>query len=228
MAISVLDVRDTFAPPHVRVPALRLVAGTATRTSADRRLPLVPVAAGLVAIVESIGLLAVAVTGIDGVLSSPLRPAGWIVALGLLMLAGWIVLCAGGGASLIDGSGRKLLVGVAYGEMVLVAALLVIATVLPAFAPPAGLSLPLLGLIALAVPVGKLLLAGTPAAREWVAAGPRTRACLPDPVATHRVLATATLGVIGASLAALAVLAPAQGPDNGAGSAVASVVYEND
>ena len=46
MAISVLDVRDTFVPPHVRVPALRLVSGTATRTSADRRLPLVAVAAG--------------------------------------------------------------------------------------------------------------------------------------------------------------------------------------
>jgi hypothetical protein len=224
MAISVLDVRDTFAPPHVRVPALRLVAAA----SARRRLPLAALAGGLLAILEAVGLLAVALTGLDDVLASPFRPAGWVIALGLLVLAGWIVLCAGGGAALIDGSGRKLLLGVAYAEMALVAALLVVATTTPLFVPPAGLPLPLLGLLVLAVPVGKLLLAGVPAAQQWVSAGPRTPEVTPDPVATHRVLATLTLGVIGASLVALVAFAPAPGSGNGAESAAVSVVYSND
>jgi hypothetical protein len=232
MAISVLDVRDTFATPHVRVPALRLVAGgasdTPSATTAPRRLPLSALAGGLLAIVESIALLAVALTGLDGVLSSSVRPTTEIVVLSVVVLAGWIVLCAGGGAALIDGAGRKLVVGVAYGEMVLVSALLVIATALPVFAPPAGLPLPLLALVLLAVPVAKLLLAGAPAAGRWVAGGPRARVCLPDPVATHRVLATATLGVIGAALVAVAVLAPAQGPGDGSESAASTVVYQND
>jgi hypothetical protein len=175
-----------------------------------------------------VGLLAVALTGLNGALASPVRPAGSVVALGLLGLAAWIVLCAGGGAALIDGAGRKLLLGVAYGEMVLVSALLVGATATPLFAPPAGLPLPLLALLALAVPVGKLLLAGAPAAQRWVAAGPRTRERRPDPVAAHRVLATVTLGFIGASLAALAVLIPAQAPGDGPESVAATVVYSND
>jgi hypothetical protein len=228
MAISVLDARGTFATPHVRVPALRLVAGDATAVPASRRMPLSALAAGLVAIVESVALLAVALTGLDDVLSSSVRPAGWMIALGLLVLAGWIVLCAGGGAALIDGAGRKLVLGVAYAEMVLIAALLVVATALPVVVPPAGMPLPLLGLVVLAVPIGKLLLAGAPAAGRWVTAGPRARVCLPDPVATHRVLATVTLGVIGAALVGIAVLAPAQGPGNGPESAGASVVFSND
>jgi hypothetical protein len=229
MAISVLDVRDTFAPPRVRVPALRVVAGASARPSAAPRLPLAALAGGLVAILEAVGLLAVALTGLDGVLASAVRPAGWVVALSLVVLAGWIVLCAGGGAALIDGSGRKLLLGVAYGELALVAALLVVATATPLFVPPAGLPLPLLGLLALAVPVGKLLLASVPAVEQWVSAGPRTREVQPDPVAAHRLLATVTLGVIAASLVALAALAPAQGPGDGAESAAAaSVVYSND
>jgi hypothetical protein len=229
MAISVLDVRDTFAPPRVRVPALRVVAGASARPWAAPRLPLAALAGGLVAILEAVGLLAVALTGLDGVLASAVRPAGWVVALSLVVLAGWIVLCAGGGAALIDGSGRKLLLGVAYGELALVAALLVVATATPLFVPSAGLPLPLLGLLALAVPVGKLLLASVPAAEQWVSAGPRIREVQPDPVAAHRLLATVTLGVIAASLVALAALAPAQGPGDGAESAAAaSVVYSND
>jgi hypothetical protein len=50
----------------------------------------------------------------------------------------------------------------------------------------------------------------------------------PDPVAAHRLLATVTLGVIGISLGALALLAPAQAPDGGPGAAASSVVYTND
>ena len=228
MAISVLDVRDPFAVPHVRVPALRLVAGDATAAPAPRRLPLSALAGGLVAIVESVALLAVALTGLDGALSSSVGPSGAMIALGLLVMAGWIVLCAGGGAALIDGAGRKLVLGVAYAEMVLVAALLVVATAKPLIAPPAGMPLPLLALVLLAVPLGKLLLAGSPAAGRWIAAAPRARVCLPDPVTAHRVLATVTLGVIGAALVGIAVLAPAQGPGDDSGSAAATVVYSND
>jgi hypothetical protein len=228
MAISVLDVRDTVATPDIRVPALRLVAGDAAVIPAPRRLPLPALAGGLVAIVESVGLLAVALTGLDGALSSSVRPAGWMIALGLLALAGWILLCAGGGAALIDGAGRRLVMGVAYAELGLVAALLVVATALPVFVPPAGMPLPLLGLVMVALPIGKLLMAGAPATERWVTAGPRVRVCRPDPVAVHRMLATVTLGVIGAALVAIAVLAPAQGPGDGAESAAATVVHSND
>ncbi len=201
MAISVLDVRDTFAAPHVSVPA------RATDDAAPRWIPVTVVSAGLIGVLEAVGLLAVALTGIDGVLSSPSRPAGWIVAAGLLLLAAWIVLCAGSAAALIDGAGRTLLMGVAYAELVLVAMLLVVATSLT-IPTPGDIPMPVLGLMALVVPVGKLLLAAAPSAQQWVAAGPRTRVRRADPVQTHRLLATVTLAVIGLSLAAVAVLAP--------------------
>src|SRR5215207_8165903 len=110
MAISVLDVRDTFAAPHVPVPARATVA--ATDAPAARRLPVTVVSAGLIGVLEAVGLLAVALTGLDGFLSSPSRPAGVFVAGGLVLLAAWIVLCAGSGAALIDGAGRRLLFGV--------------------------------------------------------------------------------------------------------------------
>jgi hypothetical protein len=208
MAISVLDVRDTFAAP--RVPARPTLA---TARTALRRIPVTVVAAGLVGVLEAVGLLAVALTGIDGVLSSPSRPAGWIVGGGLILLAAWIVLCAGSGAALVDGAGRTLLMGVAYAEMALVALLLVLATTMP-IATPGNIPVPALGLLALAVPVGKLLLASAPSAQRWVAQGPRTRVRRADPVQTHRLLATVTLAVIGLSLAAVAVLAPV--PSGGA------------
>jgi hypothetical protein len=205
MAISVLDVRDTFAPPRVSVPA-RAVVAASDRTAA-RRLPLTVASAGLIGVLEAVGLMSLALTHLDGLFSAPTRPAGWIVAAGLLMLAAWIVLSAGSGAALIDAAGRTLFLGVAYAELVLMAMLLVVATALPVPVPGA-LPVPLLGLMALAVPVGKLLLANAPTAQQWVAAGPRTRVRRADPVRTHRVLATCTLGLIGLSLAAVAVLAP--------------------
>ncbi len=225
MAINVLDVRDTFAAPRIRVPALRLVA-TASTTSARRR-PATVIAAGAIGILEAVALLAVAVSGIDGLLSTA-RPTGTTLALGLTVLAAWVVVCAGSGAGLIEGTGRKLLVGLAYAEISRVASLLVVASLFPVVTPPAGLPLPALALLVLAVPVGKLLLAATPSARQWVAEGPVARAPRPDPVAAHRVLATVTLGVIGISLGALAVLAPVQAPDGGPGAAASSVVYTND
>ena len=201
MATSVLDIRETLAAPRVLAPARAAVE------AAPRRLPLTVAAAGLIGVLEAVGLLAMALTSLDGLLSSPTRPAGWIVAGGLLMLAGWIVLCAGSGAAVIDGAGRKLVQTVACAELVFVAMGLVDATALPVVTP-GNIPLPVLGLMALAVPVGKLLLVGAPSARGWVAAGPRTRVRRADPVQTHRLLATATLGLIGLSLAAVAVLAP--------------------
>ena len=224
MAINVLDVRDTFAAPRIRVPALRLVA---TSTTSARRRPMTVVAAGAIGILQAVALLAVAVSGIDGVLSTT-RPSGSTLALGLTVLAAWVVLCAGSGAGLIEGTGRRLLVGLAYTEITVVALLLVVATVVPVVTPPAGLPLPALALLVLAVPVTKLLLSATPSARQWVADGPITRVQRPDPVAAHRVLATVTLGIIGISLGALAVLAPVQAPDGGPGAAASSVVYTND
>jgi hypothetical protein len=201
MATSVLDIRETLAAPRVLAPARAAVE------AAPRRLPVTVAAAGLIGVLEAVGLLAMALTSLDGLLSSPTRPAGWIVAGGLLMLAGWIVLCAGSGAAVIDGAGRKLVQAVACAELMLVAMGLVVATALPV-ATPGNIPLPVLGLMALAVPVGKLLLVGAPSARGWVAAGPRTRVRRADPVRTHRVLATVTLGLIGLSLTAVAVLAP--------------------
>ena len=215
MAISVLDVRDTFAAPHV--PARATVA--ATDATAARRLPVTVASAGLIGVLEAVGLLAVALTSLDGLLSAPARPAGWIVAGGLVLLAAWIVLCAGSGAALIDGAGRTLLMGLAYAELVLVAVLLVVTTSMTV-PTPGDIPLPVLGLMALVVPVGKLLLAAAPSAQQWVAAGPRTRVRRADPVQTHRLLATVTLAVIGLSLAAVAVLAPVP---SGAASDSASV-----
>lgn len=223
MAISVLDVRDTFVSPRAAAPSSRTVAEPA----ALRRVPLTALAAGLVAIAEGVGLLAAALTGLDGVLSSPLRPTGVVVAAGLVVLAGWIVLCAGSGAALIDATGRRTYVGVALGETALVGLLSVVAVATPVFAAtPFGLPLPAVVALALAVPVGKLLLVGAPTAQQWVAQGPRAREARPDPVAGHRLLATLTLGLIGAGLVALTVLAPVA--DGGADleGTVSSVVYQ--
>jgi hypothetical protein len=209
MAISVLEVRDTFVPQHVRVPAAVAAPSDAV---APRRLPLTVVGAAVVGVLEAVALLAVALGGLDGILTAAGRPAGWLVAVGLVVLAGWIVLCAGSAAAMVDGTGRSLVQGVAYAEMGLVALLLVVATATP-FTGPTPLPLPALALLALSVPVAKLLLAGAPSAQRWVAQGPRARIRRPDPVRAHRLLATVTLGLIAASLCAVAVLAPVPAGD---------------
>jgi hypothetical protein len=208
VAISVLDVRETTAP---------------TRVAARRRPPASVVAAAGLALLESVAMLAGALTGLDGVLTS-LRPDGAVVVLVLLALATWIVLCAGGGTTLVDAAGRRLLTWVAYGELALIAVLLAVALVTPAFGAllPRALPLPAVALLVLAVPTGKLLLAGSPAALAWVAAGPRPRERRPDPVAAHRGLCTATLAVIGALLGVLALVAPAAGTGSDAPGSVAS------
>jgi hypothetical protein len=219
VAISVLDVRDTFAAPHARGSAV-----AAVETPATAHRPISIVLAGCLGVLEAVGLLAVALTCLDGVLSSAVRPAGWMVTGGLGLLAAWIVLCAGSGAAVIDGAGRKLLMGVAYAELVLVAMLLVVATALPV-PNPTTLPLPALGLLALALPVGKLLLVSAPAARRWVVSGPRVRVHRPDPVQSHRILATLTLAFIGLALGAVTVLSPVH--DGGAGDP-ASAVFTQD
>lgn len=209
MAIGVLEVRDTFAAQHTRVPA---AAAPAAAAAVPTRLPVTVLGAALVGVLEAVALLAVVLGGLDGILTSVGRPSGWLVAAGLVVLAGWIVLCAGSAAAMVDGTGRALLRGVACAEMAGVAVLLVVATAVP-LANPTSLPLPALALLALAVPVGKLLLAGAPSAQRWIEQGPRARVRRPDPVQAHGWLATATLGVIGAALCAVAVLAPVPAGD---------------
>lgn len=210
MAISVYDVRDTVARPHPVSPG--------------RRPPLTVVGAGVVGVVEAIGLLAVALHGLDGVLTASSRPAGPALAVVLLVLAAWIVLAAGGGAAVVDGSSRGLLVGVALGELGLVLGLGVLATLTTLPSPAPG-SLPALLLLGAAVPVGKLLLAGAPSTTAWLAAGPRAVERRPDPATTHRGLATATLGVIGLTLGAVALLGPADQPVR-TGETASTTVYQ--
>jgi hypothetical protein len=207
MAIGVLEVRDPVAAQHPRVRAV-----AAPAAAVPSRLPLTVAGAALVGVLEAVALLAVVLGGLDGIPASAGRPSGWLVAAGLVVLAGWIVLCAGSAAAMVDGTGRSLLRGVAYAEMAAVAVLLVVATVAP-LADPTTLPLPALALLALAVPVGKLLLAGAPSAKRWIEQGPRARVRRPDPVQAHRGLATLTLGVIGAALCTVAVLAPVPAGD---------------
>lgn len=218
MAISVHDVRGAFARPRPLLPSRRRLPAP----GAARRPPVPTLLAGLLAIVEAVGLLAAALHGLDGLLGGPTRPAGPVAALVLLGLAAWIVLVAGSGAAVLDGSGRRLLVGVAVGELGLVALAGVLATVTPVTLP-VGLSMPGLLLLATAVPVGKLLLAGSPSTGTWLAAAPRAVEHRPDPATTHRALATATLGVIGLILGAVALLGPAEAPARTGGTASVAV-----
>ena len=209
MASTVLDVRDTVAPAPVRT---------------SRRVPVAPLAAGLLAVLEAVALLATALAQVDVVLASATRPAGWLVALGLGVLAGWIVLCGGGGAALIDGSGRTLVVVTASVEIFVVSMLGVLAVLLPSPAwLSGGLPLPLIFALAVALPIGKLLLSDAPSARQWVLQGPRLRARRPDPVARYRALCALTMGVIALGLGAVAVGGPS---DAGLGSPASSAVHQ--
>ncbi|MDK3258844.1 hypothetical protein [Blastococcus capsensis] len=209
MASTVLDVRDTVVPARVRT---------------SRRVPGAALAAGLLAVLEAVGLLATGLAQVDLVLASPTRPAGWLIVLGLGGLAGWIVLCGGGGAALIDGSGRRLVVLTSSVELFVVSLLGVLAVMLPMPAWLAGgVPLPLLFALAVALPIGKLLLSDAPSARQWVLQGPRVRTRRPDPVAHYRALCALTLGVIALGLGAVAVVGPT---DAGLGSPASSAVYQ--
>ena len=219
MAISVLDVGSTFAPPRTGV---RTAA-----PAAPRRLPAAVAAAAGIGVAEALGLLAVGLTGLDALLLSATRPSGAVVGAALVLLAAWVVASAGSGATMVDGAGRRGFVALAHVELFAVAVAGVGAVVLPLPVPtPAGLSLPALVLLALAVPVAKLLLAGTPSARAWIAAGPRIRERRPDPVARHRAVATLTMAAIGLALGAVAIGGPQSDGPGPFGATVTSVTAD--
>jgi hypothetical protein len=204
MATSVLDARAR--------------AGTAGRTTPTavrlRRVPVTALAAGLLGVLEGLGLLAVGLTGLDGVLLAPSRPGAALLAAALVGLAGWVVLAAGTGVGMVDGTGRGGLVALAKAETVLAGALAfwtVVALLGVAPGPPVG---PAAAAALVALPVAKLLLAGTGSARRWLAQGPPPRETRPDPVAAHRALAAVTVGLIGAGLLAVTFVAPV--PEGGA------------
>jgi hypothetical protein len=159
-----------------------------------------------VSLLESVALLAVGLTGLDGLMTATPRPPGLLVAGVLGGLAAWIVSCAAGGLAAVDGSGRRLPAGVACAEVALVGVLTVAAVAVP---PPLPLPLPLpaLALLVLAVPVGKLMLLSAPSALAWVAAQPPRERVRPAAVAHPRVR-LATVALIGAALTALAVTTP--------------------
>ena len=192
-----------------------------------RRAPLPVLAAATLAVVEALGLLALGLTSLDGLLGTVGRPSGALVATALLVLAGWVVLCAGGGASLVDGAGRLLLVVVSVAEVALL--LTVGATgllagdgvLVVAVGPLGALPLPALALLGLAVPLTKLLLAGAPAASAWLAAGPAPVRTPAAPAGDRRVLRLVTVGLIGTALTAVALLGPAA-PHTAPGAPAAS------
>ncbi|MGY1820444.1 hypothetical protein [Geodermatophilus sp. SYSU D00079] len=188
------------------------VPTTAAPTRSRPRPPVTVLAAAGFAGLEAVALVAGALTGLDGLLLVGSRPSGPVVAAVLLGLATWVVLCAGGGALLADGSGRRVYTGVAVAEIALVAAVLVLTLGTPLLDPVAA-SLPVLPLtlLALGVPAGKLLLAGAPSALAWSAAGPRAAASRPEPGPARPVLQAATLGVIGLALVAVALVTPVPG-----------------
>ncbi len=213
MATSVLDVRSTAAAPGAdSTPG----AGNAPVL---RRVPLPALAAGVLGVLEGLGLLAAALTGLDGLLTGPSRPGALVIVVVLLALGGWIVLAAGTGAALIDATDRLGFVVLAWAEAGLVGLLAVLAVLTQAVPLPG----PAVVLLVAALPVAKLLLAGAPAARRWVRQGPWVRETVPDPVAAHRLLATLTLGVIGTALVALTVLAPVEGEGADVGGTVSGI-----
>ena len=215
MAISAIDIREP-----------RAVAPRPTDVETPRRTrpPVTVVATVAVGLVESIALLAGALTGLDGVLSSVHRPGPGVVLPAVFVLAGWIVVCAAGAATLLDGAGQRLVTWVAYGELVLITVLFFVALFTPrAEVPiPPAVPLPAVALLVLAVPVGKLLLVGSPTAVAWVADGPRPRERRPDPTKTYKDLCVATLAVIGIALTAVAVIGVPVDDAGTAGSVVSS------
>jgi hypothetical protein len=195
VASTVLDARETPRAPS---------------SPGRRRPPATVLAAAAIGVAEAVALLAGGLTGLDGLLLSPLRPAGPVVAVLLLLLAAWVVLCAGGGVLLLDRSGRRVYTAVATAEVALVGALVALTLLSPLFDTLPG-ELPALALLALGLPVGKLLLAGAPSVVAWVDQGPRAPARRPEPTAAGPRTRVATLAVIGLALLSLALTTPVPG-----------------
>ena len=205
--------------PSTTAPdATPVVVPPAPPAAARGPVPLPVVAVAVLAVVQSLALLALGLTGLDGVLAAQVRPDGAVVALVLLVLATWVVLCAGGGANLADGAGRLLLVSVSAAEVGLLlavtgAGLLGVGGVGSVIVGPLGaLPVPALALLGLGVPMTKLLLAYSLPATEWLAAGPRPRARRPALPPRQRVVRGVTLGVIGLALTTVALVGPPAGP----------------
>jgi hypothetical protein len=197
VASTVLDARETPRAPS---------------SPERRRPPAAVLAAAAVGVAEAVALLAGGLTGLDGLLLSPLRPPGPLVAVVLLLLAGWVVLCAGGGVLLIERSGRRVYTAVATMEIALVGALMALTLLTPLFDTlPVALPLPALVLLALGLPVGKLLLVGAPSVVSWVAQGPRAPARRPEPAVLGMRTRVATLAVIGLALVTVALTTPVPG-----------------
>lgn len=227
MAISVLDVRDTalLAAPR---PA-QVLGGAAAESGTERvlhRAPAAVVAVAALGLLQAVAIVAAALATLGRVLTADLHPSGAVVTLVLLLLAAWVVACAGSGATVLDGTGRRLFTVLATGELAAVAVLLLVSVVvrLPT-AFTGGVPVPIAALLAISLPAGKLLLAGSDGATRWVAQGPRPREQRIDPVGAHRALCAGTLAVIGLVLGGVALLGPTSGPAHHGGSSTASVEH---
>ncbi len=173
-----------------------------------RRPPLTVVAAGALAVLQSVGLLAAGLTSLDALWGTGIRPPGVVVVGTLLLLAGWVVATAGGGAVLLDGAGSRLLVAVGLGELLLLAVIGVAGLgdgVARATVAGSSLPVPGLALLGAAVPLAKLLLATGVSARDWVA-GPRPATRPTRAPVRHPGIRAVTVAGIGLALTAVAVL----------------------
>ena len=187
------------------------------------RPPVAVLAAGALAVLEAVGLLALGLTSLDALWGGGLRPPGALVALTLLALAGWVVLAAAGGASLVDGAGNRLLCRVAVGELVLLAVLgvggllgdgLRQVTVGGTTAPITAVAV-----TAAVVPLAKLLLGTTPRATAW-AATDRRPVRAPRPPAAHRRARAVTVAVIGLALVTVCLTTEPAGATASTGTVV--------
>ncbi|SDO38626.1 hypothetical protein SAMN05660199_01864 [Klenkia soli] len=193
-----------------------------TPTTGRRRAPATVLASGALAVVQAVGLLALGLTSLDAVWGDGLRPPGVLVAGTLLGLAGWVVLVAAGGASLVDGAGNRLLVSVSVGELVLLGVLAVGGVADGVRQVDLGgqtFSLSALAVTAAVLPLVKLLLGTSPAAGDWTATT-RRPVRVPRPPAAHRRARAVTLAVIALALVTVSLT----GQPAPAGTATTNVV----
>jgi hypothetical protein len=178
-------------------------------TNAPHRRPAAVLVLGAAGLLQAVALVAVALTGLTGMLAAEHRAPDLVVAAVLGTLATWTVLSASAAAAVLDGTGRGLLTWTGAVELAAGLGALVLAVTTPLLDGTTGaVPAPAAALLLLAVPAGRLLLAGAPSTLAWTAAGPRPREPRSDPVATHRGLCLATLAVIGLALGAVALLGP--------------------